>query len=309
MLAQQPERRPARREDVDVRDEVEKARDVPGRRREMLEIVEEEERARFTEGVRDAVCERAPSGLPCAHRACNLREHEAGIGDGREPDEDDRPFECCGGHGLEREPALAGSARAGDRHEPDVWPGEQELDRREVLLPADEPVMKSGQRRAAERSWRGKRLGEAVRHELVEVLVLRDVLEAVASQIDRLVAPLRQQVVRQLGGEYLPTVRDRLDPGGPDDVDADVALRPALRLARVQSHAHGNADAAGPLLDRERMLRLDRGAGRLYRASKDDHERVALCVHLDPAVACERCPQEDAVLVLDVGILRAERPE
>ena len=73
-------------------------------------------------------------------------------------------------------------------------------------------------------------------------------------------------------------------------VGADVTLVGHGRLARVESNAHSDRPVV------ERPLRsLSRGE-RIGGACEGVEEGVALCVHLDPAVAAEGVAQRAPVL-------------
>ena len=151
VLARQLERCPARGEDVEVRNEVEQTCDVPRGRREVLEVVEEEQRARAAERVRDGLDERSARRLACAHRARDLGKDEGRVRDRGQADQVNRSLDGGRCRRLQGEPTLAGSTRAGDGHEPHVGAAEQRLDRRQVVLTADESMMQRRQRRSAER--------------------------------------------------------------------------------------------------------------------------------------------------------------
>ena len=129
------------------------------------------------------------------------------------------------------------------------------------------------------------------------------------SQIEGLVAGVGEEVARELGHEDLPAMGDGLDPRGADDVDPDVALRAALRLARVQAHADEHVALVRPFRGCEGSLAVDGRRGGIRGAAERDHERVPLRVDLDAAVPRERLPQQLSVLVLDGGVACPERAE
>ena len=78
------------------------------------------------------------------------------------------------------------------------------------------------------------------------------------------------------------------------DVEADVALVGDPRLTRM--HAHADAHRRGC----ELALRSRRRGDGVRRALEGDEERVALGVHLDPAVAVEGAA-EHAPMLLEGG--------
>jgi hypothetical protein len=150
---------------------------------------------------------------------------------------------------------------------------------------------------------------QPVRGKLVEALRIGEVLEAVRSEVDGLEPYVDEEVARHLRDQDLPPVRDRADPRRPDHVNPYVPFRAALGLACVQAHAHGHTHLLGPLLGRERALRLDGGCRRLGCARKGNHERVALGIDLDPTGPVESGSQEMTMPVLDLGVLRPEPSE
>ena len=253
--------------------------------------------------------ERSARRLACADGARDLGKDEGRVRDRGQADQVNRSLERGRCRRLQGEPALAGSTRAGDRHEPHVGAAEQRLDRRQVVLTADESMMQRRQCRTAERPGRRERLSQAVCDELVEALLLRDVLEAVPSQIDGLVAGVGKEVARELRHEDLPAMGDGLDPRGADDVDPDIALRAALGLARVQAHADEHVALVRPFRGGEGSLPVDGRRGGIRCATERDHERVPLRVDLDAAVPRERFPEQLSVLVLDGGIACPECAE
>ncbi len=181
VLGREPERRAARREHLKVGNAFDQLSDLRGGAREVLEVVEEEQPARACKYVRDGV-EHAL--VTCLARADGTRDgarDELGIGDGREPDEMNRPVERSARSHLEREPALAGTARPRDGHEPCATV-EDGLDARESLLPADEPVMERRQTGRAERLQGRELFAQPGCSELEELYGGRDVLQPVMAQ-------------------------------------------------------------------------------------------------------------------------------
>jgi hypothetical protein len=198
--------------------------------------------------------------------------------------------------GLQREPRLPRSARAGERDQANVVLGEERGHIREVVLPAEEERRRHRQVGLVERLQRRKLTAA----QLIEVLRSGEILEPVLAEIaeiavDQLAGRLRQQDLAAVPGGG--------DPGRPVDVDPDVALVGDRRLAGVQADPHADRTVL------ERRLRLPRGGDRLPRRGKGDEERVPLRVDLDPAVAAERVAQDPAMLRQRAGIGAAELGE
>ena len=171
MLRREPERRAARREDLQIGSAVEQLCDVDRSGREVLEVVEEEERAGARRGVSaTASSTRWSAGLARADRTRDRARDELGVGDGCEPDEVHGPVERRARGHLEREPALAGAARAGDRDEPrrPARRGDSSTPSERVVA-SDEPVMKRRKARGGERLQRREVFAEPGRDELEEL--------------------------------------------------------------------------------------------------------------------------------------------
>ena len=99
------------------------------------------------------------------------------------------------------------------------------------------------------------------------------------------------EVLRRLREERLAAVAGRRDSRGAVDVDADVPVFGASRLARVDSHPDPDRSLRG-----ECSLGLDRRLERVGRRFERDEKGVPLRVDFDAIVSLERRPQEAAVL-------------
>jgi hypothetical protein len=120
-LAPEPERDPARRQDLQARCRGEQPRDERRRAEHLLEVVEDEEHGATNQEALERRLERARALLH-SDRVRDRGQREGGLGDGRELDEDDAvgEVECRPAGHLERKPGLARAARAGDRHAADL---------------------------------------------------------------------------------------------------------------------------------------------------------------------------------------------
>ena len=310
VLARKPQRDTARDEELHVGSSVEDLRHVPGRGGEMLEVVEHDERARSLERLADALDQRLARRLAHADRPTDRRGHEIGVGDRGEPDEmHGLPHRGDTGD-LEREAALAGASGPRDGDEPDVRPGEECVDRRQVGAPPDEPVVERGERRPGERAERRELRREVVAGELEELLGLGDVLEAVATEgaerhaRRRLVAG---DVARRLRDDDLVPVPGRADAGCDVDVQADVPLLAELRLARVDADAHAEHALGRPGLPAELPLELRRRRDGVARAREGQERPVARPVDLVPGVPRRDLAHDLAHARANGGVALAER--
>jgi hypothetical protein len=93
-----------------------------------------------------------------------------------------RPLERGVGRDLERETALARSARPRDGHESDVGLVQERLDSLQRIRAADKPVMEGREARRSERFQRRELVLEARGAELKELRCNGDVLEAMPTQ-------------------------------------------------------------------------------------------------------------------------------
>ncbi len=112
-----------------------------------------------------------------------------------------------------------------------------------------------------------------------------------------------EQLTRRLRNDDLPAVPRGHDPRRPMDVDPDVALVRDPRLAGMDAHSHPNRAF------REHGLRLRGARRRVAGPLEGDEERVALSVHLDPAVTLERVAQDATVLRQDPRVAIAQLVE
>ncbi len=230
----------------------------------MLEVVQQEQQP----PVSDRRCQL--SGR--SERATRRVEDGCRVGDGGERNPPDslrvlvRGGACC----LQRESGLATAARAGEGQQP--RPREELADLAQLPVAPEERRRRYGQVRLVERLQRR----EVVRSELVDAFRGGEVLEAVLAQIAQLGSV--HEARRRRRDEHLRPVPGRRNPRRPMHIDADVALLRDERRPRVNADPHPDR----PVGERVRQLRGRRQCPRCGR--EGDEERVALRVHLDPAM-------------------------
>ena len=280
------ERRPARHEEAGAGAGPEDRADSRSGIEEVLEVVEEEQ-------------ELSPAKEPgqvvgCPDRLRNLGGQELGVREPRERHPEDavmEPADELGGD-LEREPGLSRPSGAGEREETrPVRELRNEL--LELLLAPDERCRDDGEVGCVERAERGK----VPLAELEEAFCADQVLQPVLAEIADGCVGLEERA-RRLGENDLAAVGGAGDPRGAVDVDADVPLVRNDRLAGVDSHADPDRT---PL---KRAARLGGGRDRFGSSRERDEEGVALCVHLDAAMAYERLAECVSVLGEEDGVGR-----
>jgi len=105
----------------------------------VLQVVEHEEHLALPQVVVEGVAERLPRELSEAQRAGDGRDHQLGLGERGEGDEDRTVGEIGGrlNRGLDSEAGLADAAGPGDGEQASA-PPQQVPQRRQLLLPPDE---------------------------------------------------------------------------------------------------------------------------------------------------------------------------
>ena len=83
------------------------------------------------------------------------------------------------------------------------------------------------------------------------------------------------QVAGRLRDEDLAAMTRRADPGRAMDVQPDIALRRAPRLAGVEAHPVAHRDPVGPGMAGDRELPIDGGLDRGARRREDEVQPVA----------------------------------
>ncbi len=141
--------------------------------------------------------------------------------------------------------------------------------------------------------------------ELVEVLRLGHVLEAVPPQVDE-GHPFQRlgggDPVRRLREHHLTAVRARGDPGRAVHVHPDVAVLVPRRLTGVQAHPHAHRHILGPGLAAQLGLCLHGRVHRVADRREDDEEAVALRPHLPAPPPLERGPQDRPLRGQHLGV-------
>ena len=173
MLAGEPERLAARRDEPQVGAGGEELGERRGRFEELLEVVEHEQHP----PVADVLGRRALS----AEGGADRREDELGVVEGLQADPPDAVLVLVRdlGPGLHGEPRLARATRAGQRQQAHLRVGKEGEHFAELLLAADERRRLLGQVRLVERLER-RELGVA---ELVEPLRCGQVLEPMLPEV------------------------------------------------------------------------------------------------------------------------------
>ena len=174
-LALDVEPLPRRRQELDVRGALDHLAQKPGAVDQMLEVVEHEQRRALAEVVEQLLLRREAAVRAVDGELDRLgdgRREEVRRGDGGERDEVDavRVAVDAASGGLEREPRLAGPARADEREQAALRVLQQPVDRFELRRAADErrsrqragsscpprPSSAAGSRTGARRSRAGR---------------------------------------------------------------------------------------------------------------------------------------------------------
>jgi len=92
------------------------------------------------------------------------------------------------------------------------------------------------------------------------------------------------------------------------DGEPEVGVAVDRDLPRVNPHPDADACWERPVVGDERTFAGDSRADRLARAVEDDEERVALRVHLAPAVLRERTAEDALVLGDQIAVVVAKLP-
>ena len=214
-----------------------------------------------------------------------------------------------GGSSFERQPALASSAWAGDRDEPNVGAGQQGLRFGEVAASADEAMVECGQRRTSQRRQRREALLETRCDELEKSLRGGHVLEPVIAEPperDGRVPVASGEVARGLRDDDLAPVSGRAHSGGHVHVDADVPLIHQPGLARVDCDRHPDLRRLRPLLGVERPLQVGRCHHGITSTLEDQKHAVPCPIDLTAPALGGRGPDELADPGVDVRIALAE---
>ena len=111
---------------------------------------------------------------------------------------------------------------------------------------------------------------------------------------------------RRVREQHVAAVPRGAEPGGADDVEAEVPLAADRRLAGVQPHPHEDGAAVRPVVRGVGALHLDGRLDRVAGAREGEEERVALRVDLDAAALGERVAHQPAVVGEDAVVALAE---
>jgi hypothetical protein len=172
-------------------------------------------------------------------------------------------------------------------------PAQQRRERRELILTAQQRRRLDGQvvRVGVECLERGEVGGQVGPHQLIQLLRLLQILEAVRSHSAQR-HPLGQGVLhqhpRRFGEQHLPTMPGGGDASGAHHIQPDVVVAHQLRGAGEQPDAHPQAGAPRPRMVRQRACRIGSGSHGVGRGGEGDEEGITLGVHLGPGVRGKR---------------------
>ncbi len=281
--------------------------DDRGGRDDLFEVVEDQQQTLVPEPVGQRLVDRSRGALRDAEGAGDPRRDEHGIADGLEGNEEDAVREVvrCPGRQLERQPRLAGPARAGERQQPGR--GEQAGRRLELGVAPDERRQLGRQvvRPGIERS-EGREVGrQAGGDDLDDPHRRAQVLEPVVAEVpqrDPVDRAIDELVPDQAGGEDLAAVGQARDPRRPVDAQPDKALPGLFGTAGVDAHPDLDRRVIGPGLGRQRALRRDGGFDGVRGFVERDEERVAFGALLDASVGLARRPQDRAMALAQLGV-------
>ena len=300
VLARDPERLATRREDLDGRARLDQPLGQLRRGIEdVLAVVEDEQQRLLADGI-DECLQRGPAWfLPYLERRRDARGDELWI---RERCQLDEPHARAGPveerrSGLQGEPGLAHSARAGDRH--DAGTVQQSAQLPELTLASHERRdlcrQVVGEARVLERTQGSELLDQPRCAHLEQSQRLGEVAEPVLTEVEQ------RHVRRQrrsyelgdgLGHQHLPAVCRPQHAREAIQHRADVVAVPRRELAGVHSHPNLDVRPVGPRLRSQSPLRGDRGCDRVGRRLEDGMERIADHLEDVPAVAFDRGAHE-----------------
>ena len=199
------------------------------------------------------------------------------------------------GRDSQAQARLAGAPGPGQSEQP--GPGQQLRGLTNLVVAADEARQLCGQvvRRRLQGLQRWKIVGETVDDELEQPLRLRQVFEAMQSEVFQR-QPGWQRVIHQraggFGNEHLPAVPSTRHPCGAVDVEAEIFIADEGGLAGVYADPNAHLAAIRPLVRMQRLLGRCRAGTGLQRAVEHDEEGVSLGAQLVTAIGRQRLPQD-----------------
>jgi hypothetical protein len=195
--------------------------------------------------------------------------------------------------GVQRESSLATSARARQRHQPDIRPPQQRGDLIDLPLAAEKRRRRNRQVRLVERRQRR----EVISPELEDALGRAQVFQPVQAEITNTGTG---EVGGRLRQQHLTAVAGRCDPRRPMYVEADVTLSALHWLTGVEAHPHLHRTAG------QSALCFGGGRDGVGRTRERDEESVALRVDLDSIMLPPRLAQDAVMLGEHIGVSVAE---
>ncbi len=289
---------------------VEQAGHGVGSVQQLLEVVQDHQHLPLPDMLMEGVEDRPHPFGTNADGVGHARRDQAGIGDRREVHEEHAVRivleELTGG--LQRQPGLSASPRAGEREE--ARPPGELLHPGHLSFPAHEARPLSRKiGRHFQRPGRGKVGGKAVDRHVVEALSVVEVLETVRPEI-----PERHCVGENLLDQSTSGPRDqdlapigrRGDPSREVHVDAKVVVAAQDALAGVHPHPDQERSPPWPLVAREGALSGNSGQKSAGRPREHREEGVPLGADLHAVAFGDGLPHQRGVVVLDAAVLLAE---
>ena len=280
---------------------------------DVLAVVQQQEQAPLADRLDQGVQQRAVRVRRDAEHLGHGGGDEAGV---LQRGEIGEPHAVAGtvrhpGRDLEREPGLARAARAGERHQ--ARAGDQAAHFGQLGVPADEARHLDReivqQPRVVQRLQRREGRGQAVGHQLEDLLGPAEVLQPVQAKVPERRAG-RHGVAQQGGrggGEHdLPAVRDRRNAGRAVHVQADQADGGLSRLAGMHAHPDADFPAGRPPVRAQRPLHLDRRGDARAGRREDREEGVALGVDLPAVMPVQPGPDDPVVIGEDLRVSIAQ---
>ena len=150
------------------------------------------------------------------------------------------------------------------------------------------------------------------KEKLEDLLWPAKTLQAMLAEVEEAHA-IRQRGAHEVRGcqgeEDLTPMPSCANPRTADDVEADIALGGARRLAGVEPHPHADGRVFRPGMRGERPLGLDGSLECLSCSFEGDKKGVALCIDLAAIIGDESGAQQGPVLCLQRGVAITEPME
>ena len=299
MLSPDAQRRAARDEQIDAGAARKNRRDGGSRLEHLLEVVEHEQRPIGGQLLVDRVAERACALAADAEgvgRDCNDLLLGEGVGE-RDEEHPVRVRGRCGRGGGDRQTRLSHPTRPRERDQAHVVILELRGDQRDLRCAPDERRELRGQlHRAGSAGARCRKvILEVGCRELYETLRPVEALQRKRTEIGERPAVgglLLEHARSTARDEDLTSVRRSADSRGTVDLEPDVTVGGALRLARVDADPRAHLDVFRPRVSPKVALDAHRRAGGISGCGEGAERAVALEVD-DRAAVCPDRPRKD----------------